>query len=131
MILEIWTDGSSLGNPGPGGWGVVMKFNGKTKEMSGSNPDTTNNRMELTAIIEALEVVGKTNHPIQLWSDSKYCVDAINKGWVFNWAKKPGFAGKKKSFLRFNCKNCDSCGREKNYNSFLSYFVYNCRIRFE
>lgn len=99
MILEIWTDGSSLGNPGPGGWGVVMKFNGKTKEMSGSNPNTTNNRMELTAIIEALEVVGKTNHPIQLWSDSKYCVDAINKGWVFNWAKKPGFAGKKNEDL--------------------------------
>lgn len=98
-VLEIWTDGSSLGNPGPGGWGVVMKFNGKTKEFSGSEPDTTNNRMELTAIVEALEVIGKTKYPVVLTSDSKYCVDSISKGWVHNWAKKPDFAGKKNEDL--------------------------------
>lgn len=97
--LQIWTDGSSLGNPGPGGWGVVLKFRGKTMELSGSTPDTTNNRMELTAVVEALETIPKTKYPVKIESDSKYVVDSIAKGWVDNWAKKPDFAGKKNEDL--------------------------------
>ena len=95
--LLIYTDGSSRGNPGKGGWGVVMKFNDKTKELSGNEKFTTNNRMELMAVIEA----------------SKYVIDSIEKGWVFIWAKKTDFGGKKnedlwrrflKSYHKFDIK---------------------------
>jgi len=94
-IIEIWTDGSSLGNPGPGGWGVVMKFNDKIKELSGGEKYSTNNRMELTAVIKALEAIKISKYPIKIWTDSRYVVDAVNKGWVFNWNKKPNMSGKK------------------------------------
>jgi ribonuclease HI len=94
-IIEIWTDGSSLGNPGPGGWGVVMKFNDKIKELSGGEKHSTNNRMELTAVIKALEAIKISKYPIKIWTDSRYVVDAVNKGWVFNWNKKPNMSGKK------------------------------------
>ncbi len=94
-IIEIWTDGSSLGNPGPGGWGVVMKFNDKIKELSGGEKHSTNNRMELTAVIKALEAIKIAKYPIKIWTDSRYVVDAVNKGWVFNWNKKPNMSGKK------------------------------------
>ena len=109
----IYTDGSSRGNPGPGGWGVVMKFNDKTKELSGSEKFTTNNRMELMAVIEALEAVKITKYPIEVYSDSKYVIDSIEKGWVFNWEKKSNFGGKKnedlwrrflKSYHKFDIK---------------------------
>jgi len=93
--LYIYTDGSSRGNPGPGGWGVVMKFRDKVKELSGGEKSSTNNRMELTAVIEALEAVKSTKWPVEIYSDSRYVVDAINKGWVFNWNKKPNMSGKK------------------------------------
>jgi len=104
-IIEIYTDGSSLGNPGPGGWGVVMKFNDKVKELSGGENHSTNNRMELTAVIKALEAVKVDKYPIKIWTDSRYVVDAVNKGWVFNWNKKPNMSGKKnpdlwKDFLK-------------------------------
>ena len=72
--LLIYTDGSSRGNPGPGGWGVVMKFNDKTKELSGGEKFTTNNRMELMAVIQALEAVKTTKYPVEVYSDSKYAV---------------------------------------------------------
>lgn len=93
--LYIYTDGSSRGNPGPGGWGVVMKFRDKVKELSGGEKSSTNNRMELTAVIEALEAVKSTKWPVEIYSDSRYVVDAVNKGWVFNWNKKPNMSGKK------------------------------------
>lgn len=97
--IYIYTDGSSMGNPGPGGWGVVMKFRDKTKELSGGEKFTTNNRMELLAVIEALESVTVNKYPIEVYSDSKYVVDSISKGWVFNWVKKPNFGGKKNEDL--------------------------------
>ena len=84
--VTIYTDGACSGNPGPGGWGAVLVYNGKEKELSGSEKNTTNNRMELTAIIMALNAL---NQPceIKLTTDSKYVCDAVNKGWVYSWRK--------------------------------------------
>jgi len=82
--LEIYTDGACSGNPGPGGWGVVMIYSDKTKELFGNEQDTTNNRMEMRAVIEGLRAV-KTRCPINLYSDSSYIVNAINKDWISNW----------------------------------------------
>lgn len=84
--IKIYTDGACSGNPGPGGWGAVLVYNGKEKELSGSEKNTTNNRMELTAVIMALNAL---NQPceIKLTTDSKYVCDAINKGWVYSWRK--------------------------------------------
>lgn len=84
--LNIYTDGACSGNPGPGGWGAVLVYNGKEKELSGSEKNTTNNRMELTAVIMALKAL---NQPckVTLTTDSKYVCDAINKGWVYSWKK--------------------------------------------
>lgn len=93
--IKIYTDGSSRGNPGPGGWGVVMKFRGKEKELSGGEKYTTNNRMELLAVIKALEAMKTDKYPLEIYSDSRYVVDAVNKGWLFNWNKKPNMSGKK------------------------------------
>ena len=93
--IKIYTDGSSRGNPGPGGWGVVMKFRGKEKELSGGEKYTTNNRMELLAVIKALEAMKTDKYPLEIYSDSSYVVDAVNKGWLFNWNKKPNMSGKK------------------------------------
>jgi ribonuclease HI len=84
MELQIYTDGACSGNPGAGGWGVVMLYNGKKKELSGYDPATTNNRMELTAIIRGLSAI-KTKTPTTVITDSKYVVDAINKNWITNW----------------------------------------------
>lgn len=93
--ILVYTDGSSRGNPGPGGWGVVMKFRGREKEISGGEKKSTNNRMELTAVIEALENIKTNKYPVEIYTDSKYVSDAVNKGWLFNWNKKPNMAGKK------------------------------------
>lgn len=93
--ILVYTDGSSRGNPGPGGWGVVMKFRGREKEISGGEKRSTNNRMELTAVIEALENIKTNKYPVEIYTDSKYVSDAVNKGWLFNWNKKPNMAGKK------------------------------------
>lgn len=84
--IEIYTDGACSGNPGPGGWGAVLVYNGKEKELSGSEKNTTNNRMELTAVIMALNAL---NQPceVKLTTDSKYVCDAINKDWVYSWRK--------------------------------------------
>lgn len=103
--LYIYTDGSSRGNPGPGGWGVVMKFRDKTKELSGGEKSSTNNRMELTAVIEALEAVKTTKWPVEIYTDSRYVVDAVNKGWVFNWNKRPNMSGKKNPDLWYRFLN--------------------------
>ncbi len=84
----IYTDGAAKGNPGPGGYGVVLKSGKHRKELSEGYRLTTNNRMELLAVIRALEALKDTGHEVTIYSDSKYVVDAINKGWIWNWIKK-------------------------------------------
>jgi len=96
--ISIFTDGSSRGNPGPGGYGIVLKFNGKEKEISGGFRKTTNNRMELLAVIVALENIKTNTHPIEIYSDSKYVIDAITKKWLNSWVLKQ-FKGKKNKDL--------------------------------
>jgi ribonuclease HI len=88
--IIIYTDGAAKGNPGPGGYGVVMEWAGKAyrKELSGGFRRTTNNRMELLAVIIALETLKKDKLNVLVVSDSKYVVDAVEKGWVFGWEKK-------------------------------------------
>ena len=92
--VTIYTDGACSGNPGPGGWGAVLKYGGAQKELSGGDAHTTNNRMEVTAAIEALKAL-KEGCEVDLYSDSKYLVDSINKGWLQNWVKL-GFVKKGK-----------------------------------
>lgn len=84
--IEIYTDGACSGNPGKGGWGAVLVYKGIEKEIFGGSPDTTNNRMELTAVIEALKCL-KEPCNVTVTTDSKYVCDAINKGWVYSWEK--------------------------------------------
>lgn len=98
MKIEIFTDGSSKGNPGPGGFGIVMRYGDKTKEYSEGFRRTTNNRMELLAVIRALDKLKRYDIPVIVYSDSKYVIDSIEKGWVFNWVKT-GFRGKKNEDL--------------------------------
>ncbi len=93
-MVTIYTDGAAKGNPGPGGYGVVMKFKGHRKELNEGFRKTTNNRMELLAVIIALESLKSTKHPVTVYSDSKYVVEAIEKGWLWGWEKK-NFAKKK------------------------------------
>ena len=102
MQVEIYTDGSSKGNPGPGGYGVILKYGSKGKELSEGFRKTTNNRMELLAVIKGLEALTRPNIDVVVVSDSKYVVDSIEKRWVFGWVKK-GFRGKKNKdlWLRF------------------------------
>ena len=85
--VEIYTDGACSGNPGVGGWCAILMYNGHSKIVSGYNKDTTNNRMELTAAIEALKAL-KEPCEVTLTSDSKYLVDAITKGWAVSWRAK-------------------------------------------
>jgi ribonuclease HI len=87
-MIKIFTDGSSRGNPGPGGYGVVMLYKGNRKELSQGYIITTNNRMELTAVIKALEAIKKNSIKITIYSDSKYVVESVEKGWVWNWGEK-------------------------------------------
>ena len=96
MKVNIYTDGACKGNPGRGGYGIIMEWVGKpyVKEFSRGFRKTTNNRMELLAVIVALEQLKKEGLETDIYSDSKYVVDAVNKGWVFGWQKK-GFQGKK------------------------------------
>ena len=92
--IFLFTDGAAKGNPGPGGYGVVLKFGKHQKELSKGFIETTNNRMELLAVIAGLEALTTNNHPVAIYSDSKYVVDAINKGWLSKWVKT-GFKKKK------------------------------------
>ena len=85
--VDIYTDGACSGNPGPGGWAAVLVYNGNEKLISGGEPSTTNNRMELTAVVTTLEAL-KEGCDVTLTSDSKYVVDAINQGWLVSWQKK-------------------------------------------
>lgn len=82
--IEVFTDGACSGNPGPGGWGAILRYNGREKELSGGDPKTTNNRMELTAVIQALAALNETCD-VTLTSDSKYVIDSIQKGWARAW----------------------------------------------
>ena len=93
-MVEIYTDGSAKGNPGNGGYGIVMRFKSKEKEISQGYRMTTNNRMELIAIIVALETLTTNRYPVKIYSDSKYVIDSVVKKWVFGWEKK-NFKGKK------------------------------------
>ena len=86
--VEIYTDGACSGNPGPGGYGIVMKFRGHRKEMSQGYRLTTNNRMELLAVIIGLETLKYSGTIVTVFSDSKYVVDAVRLGWLNNWIKK-------------------------------------------
>jgi len=86
--IIIYTDGAARGNPGPGGYGVVLKHKDKRKELSEGFRMTTNNRMELLAVIVALETLKIENSEVTVYTDSKYVSDAVEKGWVFNWESK-------------------------------------------
>ncbi|OFY44040.1 MAG: ribonuclease HI [Bacteroidetes bacterium GWF2_40_14] len=87
-MINLYTDGAARGNPGPGGYGVVLKSGKHYKELSGGFSHTTNNRMELLAVITGLEAIKRSNSEICVFSDSSYVCDAINKGWLFGWEKK-------------------------------------------
>lgn len=86
-MIEIYTDGSSRGNPGPGGYGVVLTYDNYRKELSQGFKYTTNNRMELLSVIAGLEELKKDNLDITIYSDSKYVVDSVGKKWLFSWEK--------------------------------------------
>lgn len=93
--VTIYTDGACSGNPGPGGWGAVLKYGSYEREMSGSEETTTNNRMELISVIEALEALNESCK-VEIYSDSKYVVDGITKGWAESWRAKGWIKGDKK-----------------------------------
>jgi len=82
--LKIYTDGACSGNPGPGGWAAVMLYGKEKKEISGHEPDTTNNRMEILSVIKGMEAI-KKSCKVEIYSDSAYVVNAMNNGWLKNW----------------------------------------------
>ena len=85
--VDIFTDGACSGNPGPGGWGAILRYGKHELELSGGEASTTNNRMELTAVIEALKKL-KEKCEVTIYTDSKYVADAFLQGWIWNWMKK-------------------------------------------
>lgn len=97
-MIRIYTDGAAQGNPGPGGYGVILKYNEHVKELSQGFRLTTNNRMELLAVISGLEAIKKEGIPVTIYSDSEYVVKAVEQGWLWNWEKK-NFAKKKNADL--------------------------------
>lgn len=114
-MIELYTDGASSGNPGPGGYGTILRtiyqganedLKGKLieKEFSGGYRKTTNNRMELMAVIIGLEALKSPNQQVTIYSDSKYVIDAIDKKWVYGWMQK-GFQGKKNKDLWIRLMN--------------------------
>lgn len=111
--IELYTDGASRGNPGPGGYGAILRSGPHYKELSGGFRKTTNNRMELLAVIKGLEALKNSGQDVTVFSDSKYVVDAVEKRWVFGWKQK-GFKDKKNPDL---------------WNRFLELYPLN-RIRF-
>ena len=96
--VTIYTDGACSGNPGPGGWGAILMYGQHKRELSGGEAMTTNNRMELTAVIEALSAL-KEPCTVELWSDSKYVIDALEKGWARGWRAKGWIKSDKKPAL--------------------------------
>ena len=93
-MIRIYTDGAAQGNPGPGGYAAILKFKEYVKEISQGFRLTTNNRMELMAVIAGLEAIKKDSIPVSIYSDSEYVVKAVEEGWIWNWEKK-NFAKKK------------------------------------
>ena len=93
-MIYLFTDGSSRGNPGPGGYGAILRYGPHEKELSEGFRLTTNNRMELLAVIRGLEAITKPQMPVTVVTDSRYVVDSATKGWVQNWARKANFGGK-------------------------------------
>jgi ribonuclease HI len=87
-MIRIYTDGAAQGNPGPGGYGTVLKFKDAVKELAEGFRLTTNNRMELLAVIKGLEAIKKDGIPVTVYSDSQYVVNAVEKGWLWTWQKK-------------------------------------------
>ena len=96
--VTLYTDGACSGNPGPGGWGAILKYKEVVREMSGGEKETTNNRMELMGVISALQAL-KEPCIVELWSDSKYVIDALDKGWAVGWRKKGWIKSDKKPAL--------------------------------
>lgn len=96
--VTIYTDGACSGNPGPGGWGAILCYNGIEKELSGGEAHTTNNRMELIGVISALKAL-KEPCIVELYSDSKYVIDSLSKGWAASWQKKGWIKSDKKPAL--------------------------------
>lgn len=96
--VSLYTDGACSGNPGPGGWGVILEYMGHEKELSGGEKNTTNNRMELTAVIRGLEQL-KEPCIVELHSDSKYVIDGLQKGWAEGWKKRGWVKSDKKPAL--------------------------------
>ena len=96
--VTLYTDGACSGNPGPGGWGAILEFMGHEKELSGGEESTTNNRMELTAVIMGLEAL-KEPCIVELYSDSKYVIDGLQKGWAEGWRKRGWVKSDKKPAL--------------------------------
>ncbi len=97
-IVTLYTDGACSGNPGPGGWGAILSYNGIEKELSGGEDNTTNNRMELTGVIMGLSAL-KEPCIVELYSDSKYVIDALQKGWAAGWQKRGWIKSDKKPAL--------------------------------
>lgn len=97
-MIRIYTDGAAQGNPGPGGYAAILKYNDHVKELSQGYRLTTNNRMELLAVIAGLEAIRKEGIPVTVFSDSQYVVNSVEKGWLWTWEKK-NFAGKKNEDL--------------------------------
>ena len=96
--ITLYTDGACSGNPGPGGWGAILEWEGHEKELSGGEISTTNNRMELTGVIRGLEAL-KEPCVVELYSDSKYVIDALEKGWALGWQKRGWVKADKKPAL--------------------------------
>ena len=99
MHIQLYTDGAARGNPGKGGYGVVLIYGNHRKELSGGYTHTTNNRMELMAVIEGLKAIKKQHLPVTVYSDSKYVIDSVEKGWLQNWIKTDFKGGKKNKDL--------------------------------
>ena len=97
-MIELFTDGASSGNPGPGGYGVILRAGKHYKELSEGFRKTTNNRMELLAVIKGLESIKKLAQAVTIYTDSKYIIDSVDKKWVFGWVKT-AFKGKKNKDL--------------------------------
>lgn len=87
-MIRLYTDGAAQGNPGPGGYGAILKFGGHVRELSQGYRLTTNNRMELMAVIAGLTAIKKQGIPVTIYSDSKYVVDSVKEGWIWGWEKK-------------------------------------------
>lgn len=100
-VVTLYTDGACSGNPGPGGWAAILKYKEAEKELSGGEAQTTNNRMELLGVINGLMAL-KEPCSVELWSDSKYVIDALSKGWAQTWRKKGWVKSDKKTAMNID-----------------------------